>query len=267
VLGEEPARDIVTDVRERSGEPPQELTVGTLNLWGRWAEWPKRLETLRRTYPSPGPDVLMLQEVRHDAFGDQAEEVAAALGYDHCITVEGHRADDGSEGLAMLSRRALVGAHAEPLPASDPARRVLVARVDLTDETVTLVCGHTVAVPEVARRAQVSALLFGRPDDPLALGADLNETPEVLSADIEEAGLRDCLSVDGPPTWPMCKATFGAAWENQLRRAPHFSLRRRRLDYLLCRGMIPVAAEVDELGANGDHASDHALVWARFRVG
>ncbi len=243
----------------------EELTVGTLNVWGRWADWPRRLETLRAAYPSPGPDVLMLQEVRDDAAGDQAAEIAAALGYSDRITVEGHRGDDGGEGLAILSRRPLEGAHAEHLPASDPVRRVLVARVAIADEMVTLVCGHTVAVPEAARRAQVAALLC-RTDVPLILGADLNEPPDALRADIAEAGLRDCLPPDAPPTWPMCKVTFGAAWENQLRRAPHFSLRRRRLDYLLCRGVVPLDARVDELSADGRYASDHALVWARFRL-
>lgn len=248
---------------ERSPESPRELTVGTLNIWGRWADWSRRLQTLSRTYPSPGPDVLMLQEVRHDASGDQAEEIARALGYPHCVTVEGHRRDDGAEGLAMLSRFALDAAHAEPLPASDPARRVLVAHVPLGGAVVALVCGHTVAVPEPARRSQIDALL-GRRDERVILGADLNDTPDALAGSIAAAGLRDALREDLTPTWPMCRVTFGKAWESQLLRAPDFSLAPRRLDYLLSRGVVALSAQVDQLHDGEQYASDHALVWGRF---
>jgi hypothetical protein len=75
----------------------------------------------------------MLHEVRHDRGSDQGEEIAHALGYPHCVTVEGHRGDDGAEGLAVLARVGLDGAHAEALPPpSDPPRRVLVAQYGWT---------------------------------------------------------------------------------------------------------------------------------------
>jgi len=243
---------------------PAEISVGTLNIWGRWADWPRRLEVLRTTFPQPGPDVLMLQEVRHDAIGDQAQEVADALGYPDCLTVEGHRADDGGEGLAILSRIALDGAHAEDLPVSDPRRRIIVTRAPTTGGDVTLICAHAVAVPEPERRAQVEALLARR-DSPLVMGADLNDVPGAVADALAEAGLRDPLAGDPTPTWPTCEATFGAAWRSQLRRAPHFSLEPRRLDYLITRGVDVLHTEVDRLADGPDHASDHALVWGRFR--
>lgn len=246
---------------------PSELTVGTLNLWGRWADWPARLEALRRSFPRPGPDVLLLQEVRHDAAGHQAEEVALALDYPESVTVEGHWADDGSEGLAMLSRVALEGAHAETLPLSDPARRVLVAAVACTVGPVTVVCGHTVAVPEEVRRHQVRALL-ARIGSPLVVGADLNDTPEAVAPLLRDAGLHDALDGDPSPTWPMNELTFGEAWRTMVGRAPQFSLERRRLDYLLSRGLEVADAGVEELQPpGGPHASDHALVWARYLSG
>jgi endonuclease/exonuclease/phosphatase family metal-dependent hydrolase len=243
--------------------PPGEVSVGTLNVWGRWADWPRRLEVLQQTFPVAGPDVLMLQEVRHDALGDQAQEIADALGYPHCLTVEGHRADDGSEGLAMLARVELFDVHTEDLPASDPSRRALVARVRLAHTTVTLMCAHTVAVPEAERRAQVEALL-ARPEDPLILGADLNDVPQSLAGAFDLAGLRDVLAEDDTPTWPTDEATFGAAWQTQLKEVPHFSLQARRLDYLLTRGVEVLHTEIDPLALGDEHASDHALVWGRF---
>jgi endonuclease/exonuclease/phosphatase family metal-dependent hydrolase len=246
---------------------PSELTIGTLNLWGRWADWPARLEALCRCFPSPAPDVLLLQEVRHDAAGHQAEEVALALDYPESVTVDGHREDDGSEGLAMLSRVPLEGAHAETLPMSDPPRRVLVASVSCASGPVTLVCGHTVAVPEDVRREQVRALL-ARGGAPLVVGADLNDTPDAVAPLLRDAGLQDALDGNPVATWPMNEQTFGAAWQAVLGRAPQFSLARRRLDYLLSRGLEVAGAGVEELHPpGGPHASDHALVWARYISG
>jgi endonuclease/exonuclease/phosphatase family metal-dependent hydrolase len=244
-----------------------ELTVGTLNLWGRWADWPARLEALRRTFPQPGPDVLLLQEVRHDAAGHQAEEVALALGYPESVTVDGHWADDGSEGLAMLARVPLDGARAETMPVSDPPRRVLVAGVRCAGASVTVVCGHTVPVPEEVRREQVRALL-SRSDAPLVLGADLNDTPDAVAPLLDDAGLDDALDGNEVPTWPMNELTFGEAWRSVIGHAPQFSLQPRRLDYLLSRGLRVAASGVEELQApGGPHASDHAMVWARYTHG
>ena len=241
------------------------VRVGTLNLWGRWADWPGRLAALEAAWPEPGPDVLLLQEVRCDGLGDQADEVADALGYPERASVEGHRTDDGHEGIAMLSRVPLRDVHDELLPTSEPARRLLLARVDVDGIEVTVACGHTVAVPEDVRAEQVRALLTRR-EDPLVLGADLNDVPGVVAPLLAEAGLHDALDGDRSVTWPMCAPTFGEAWRSQIGRAPHFSLEQRRLDYVLTRGMEVVEAGVEPLrGEDGTYASDHALVWAAAR--
>lgn len=238
------------------------LTVGTLNLWGRWADWPGRLAALEASWPAPGPDVLLLQEVRCDGLGDQADEVADALGYEHRVSVEGHRTDDGREGIAVISRVPLLDHTTELLPTSEPARRLLLVRVEVDGEPVTLACGHTVAVPEDVRAEQVRALL-ARGEDPLVLGADLNDVPAKVGPLIDAAGLQDALGRDEVVTWPMCTQTFGEAWRSQIGRAPHFSLEQRRLDYLLTRGMEVLDAGVEPLRADdGTYASDHALVWA-----
>jgi len=241
------------------------VRVGTLNLWGRWADWPGRLAALEAAWPSPGPDVLLLQEVRCDGLGDQADEVADALGYPERVSVEGHRTDDGREGIAMLSRVPLADVHDELLPTSEPARRIVLARTEVDGVMVTIGCGHTVAVPEDVRAEQVRALL-ARTEDPLVLGADLNDVPGVVAPLLAQAGLADALDGDTVPTWPMCAPTFGEAWRSQIGRAPHFSLEQRRLDYVLVRGMEVVGAGVEPLrGDDGTYASDHALVWAEAR--
>ena len=240
------------------------LSVGTLNVWGRWADWPERLAVLHTTWPHPGPDVLMLQEVICDDHGDQAEEVAAALGYPEWFSIEGHRVQDAREGVAILSRRPLHDAREEELPVSEPSRRVLLAEVDVDGGPVTVACGHTVASPEHVRLEQVHALL-ALGEDPLVLGADLNETPATVAPLLDALGLTDALRGNPAPTWPMCHLTFGAAWEAQLGRAPHFSLERRRLDYLLTRGLHVGDSAIHDLRTDdGRHASDHALVTAEL---
>jgi endonuclease/exonuclease/phosphatase family metal-dependent hydrolase len=233
------------------------MVLGTLNVWGRWADWPARRMSLRAAWPDPGPDVILLQEVRADAHGHQAEEIAELLGYPFVFAVPVHEDEHGSEGLAILARRPLHRRRTEHMPTSMPARLVLLADVELGAIALTVACAHTVAVPDDVRAGQVDVLLT-RAEAPLVLGADLNDTPDVIGPLARRAGLVDALEGDATPTWPLCHVTFGEAWRSQLGRAPHFSLAPRRLDYLLCRGVDVISAGVDPLG----QASDHALVWA-----
>jgi endonuclease/exonuclease/phosphatase family metal-dependent hydrolase len=233
------------------------IVVGTLNVWGRWADWPARRRSLRAAWPDPGPDVLLLQEVRRDEHGHQAEEIADLLGYPCVFAVAAHEDDHGAEGLAILARRPLHRRRTDHMPTSMPARLVLLAEVEVGAGAVTVACAHTIAVPDDVRAGQVDTLL-ARDEDPLVLGADLNDTPDAIGPLARRAGLIDALKGDTTPTWPLCHVTFGEAWRSQLGRAPHFSLAPRRLDYLFCRGMDVRAAGVDPL----ELASDHALVWA-----
>lgn len=242
--------------------PPSVLHVASLNLWGRWADWRARCAVLVEHWPDPAPDVVMLQEVVCDSEGDQAEELGRALGYGHVEQAEGHRHGDGREGLAVLSRLPLHQPRAADLPASEPGRRVLMTMVETSDGPVHLACAHTVAVPDDIRMRQILEILRLR-EEPLVIGADLNETPAIITPLLRDPGLVDCLAAVEDPTWPMCAATFGAAWEALQGRAPHFSLTPRRLDYLLTRSMRPLAAGVHPLeDGRGRFASDHALVWA-----
>ena len=114
---------------------------------------------------------------------------------------------------------------------------------------------------------QVRALL-ARHGEPLVLGADLNDTPDAVAPLLRDAGLLDALDGDQVVTWPMNELTFGEAWRSMVGHAPQFSLEPRRLDYLLSRGLEVAEAGVEELQPDGGpHASDHAMVWARYTVG
>ena len=113
----------------------------------------------------------------------------------------------------------------------------------------------------------------GQPTERIVAGPGIVAIYETL-ASLEGRAIRertdkeiwtDALDGDPVATWPMNEQTFGTAWRSVLGHAPQFSLERRRLDYLLSRGLEVLEAGVDELQADGGpHASDHALVWARY---
>lgn len=238
------------------------LRVATLNVWGRFADWPSRQQVLRDEWRAVDADVLLLQEVCRDEWGDQAAQIADCLDYSVVVATDGHQIPGGSEGLAVLSRLHVDGAVGEELPPSDPPRRALMTTLQWRGARLTLVCGHTVAVPDDIRSRQVDALL-SRPEDPLIIGADLNAPPTELDGALARNRLADALGTETTPTWPVCDVTFGDAWTSQFGRAPHFSLTPRRLDYLLTRGLDIIGSGVHVLGSRDrGFASDHAVVWA-----
>lgn len=240
------------------------VRIATLNVWGRFHDWPARLEILERHWGAVDADVLLLQEACRDDAGDQAAEVAARLGYPHLESTEGHDFEGGSEGVAILSRHPLADVREEALPPSDPPRRALMASIAVGDATVTLVCGHTVAVPESVRGAQIAALL-SRHERPVVIGGDLNATPDEVEVALERVELEDSLSRNGSPTWPLCEATFGDAWSRHFGQLPHFALHPKRIDYLLSRGLHVVRSEAVALGSHASgFASDHAAVFADY---
>ncbi len=241
---------------------PSGVRVATLNVWGRFARWPDRLEALERHWAPVDADIVLLQEVCSDADGDQARDVAQRLDYPHVLWTEGHQVLGGSEGLAILSRQPLSDVRVDELPASEPTRRMLSAQLAATGGSIRVICAHTVAIPEETRLRQVAAVL-AQSGDRLVIGGDLNGPPEEILPLTAAAQLDDCLDGASTPTWPVCDITFGDSWTSEFGRAPHFSLHPRRLDYVLTRGLGVTRAGVQVLGdADGHYASDHAAVWA-----
>jgi len=59
------------------------LRVVTWNIWWRFGPWEQRQPAIIATLKDLNPDFIALQEVWSDADGDQAQTLAAALGYHH----------------------------------------------------------------------------------------------------------------------------------------------------------------------------------------
>jgi endonuclease/exonuclease/phosphatase family metal-dependent hydrolase len=246
------------------------LRVATLNLWGRFGDWPRRLETLRATWPAVDADVLLLQEVWTSPARDQVAQTAAALGYPHAVrglAVPEAPGGRDVETVAILSRLPLRDAAVTVLPHSDPLRSRVAATVEHPRSALRAACGHTVFTPPALCHAQVGALVDLQ-GSPAVVGGDLNAPDDVVLPLAARHGLVDSLTGDVVPTWPVDREAFRRGWIERVGAEPTFSLTPRRLDYVLCRGALAVAAGVDPLcdPRTGVPASDHAAVWADLRL-
>jgi endonuclease/exonuclease/phosphatase family metal-dependent hydrolase len=242
------------------------LRVATLNLWGRFADWPRRRALLCRQLPALDVDVYLLQEVVcGDGRGDQLRELAAALGYEWTARViaESRPHETEDEGVAMLSRLPLHSTAVWPLPPSHPPRHRLEASIDWQQTSLRLITLHAAVSENEGRDGQVAALA-GLPADPLIIGSDLN-APAALVRKLVGKTFGDSLCWDDRPTWPVDADEFVRAWEQKLGEGPEGEPKPCRLDYLLYRGVRVVASGTAALGDADRSASDHRLVWADVR--
>jgi endonuclease/exonuclease/phosphatase family metal-dependent hydrolase len=239
------------------------LRVATLNLWGRFADWPRRRALLREQLPALGIDVYLLQEVVcGDGRGDQLEEFAELLGYEWTarVVAENRPHETEDEGVAVVSRLPLHSTAVWPLPPSHPPRHRLEASIDWAGRPLRLITLHAAVSEDEGRDDQIAALAALRAD-PLVLGSDLNAPPSLVRP-LLGAELADTLDWEEHPTWPVDADEFVRAWEEKLGEKPSGHPEPRRLDYLLYRGV-----EIAASGTVATRASDHYLVWADIAAG
>jgi endonuclease/exonuclease/phosphatase family metal-dependent hydrolase len=258
------------------------LRVVTMNIWNRQGPWDRRLPLLRSGLAALEPDVVGLQEVlRLEGSGDQAEEVASALGH-HVAYGAAMRIMDGPLvfGNAVLSRWPIVESQVIPLPVGEATqgRSVLFALIDtprgslpvyVTHLTWELHLGH---VRERQVRALDDAVRQTRPAAslPALLLGDFNAEPD----SDEIRFLRGLTSLGGKSTyWADCFALAGEGRGHTYSQANDYArvLREpsRRIDYIFVRGPDkqgrgePLGARVvlDE-PSGGDWPSDHFGVLA-----
>jgi endonuclease/exonuclease/phosphatase family metal-dependent hydrolase len=242
------------------------LRVASLNLWGRFGHWPKRLRILAALWPRIDADVLLAQELWSDEGGDQLLDLASELGYEHRARVEAPHEKHGNEGVAVLASRPLGEIEARLLPRSEPLRFLLGASIDHEGHELRLLTSHTVFAPAELTEAQV-AVALDYDAERLVLGGDLNMTPEGVAEHAADHGLHDDLAEAGP-SWPVSEAEFRGAWSERIGHEPAFPIVSRRLDYMLSRGLECRASGIVALGdEQRGHASDHALVWADYGPG
>lgn len=239
------------------------LRVATLNLWGWFADWPRRLELLAAHLPPVNADVYLLQEVVcGQGRPDQLREVAGLLGFHSTarVVAESRPHESEHEGVAIVSRLPVRDVAVWPLPPSDPPRHLLEATIDWEATTLRLVTLHAAVSPPDQRDKQIADLGF-LDDAVLLVGADLNASPQTVRRILGDV-FHDSLDWDPAPTWPVDEAKFVSAWEEKLGEPPAGDPEPRRLDYLLARGLHVENSGSLTLGEPEHLASDHKLVWA-----
>lgn len=243
------------------------MRVGSLNLWGRFADWPRRLELLKDNLQAENLDVLFLQEACRDELGEQALEVAERLSFEFSLCAYAELREGVEEGVAILSRSPLVAAETHALGQSMPPRVMAAASIEAGEDKVRLATAHAVVRPAEVVRNQTKELLLSQKDHAqLVCGCDLNARPEEVSDIFAIAGVSDDLAEHSGITWPMSEELFRSAWAERFGAPPDFVAEPRRIDFILSRGLVCTHSEIKILGEAAQLASDHALVLASYKA-
>jgi endonuclease/exonuclease/phosphatase family metal-dependent hydrolase len=256
----------------------------TFNIWNYQRDWPRRRELIVRLIDAHRPDVVALQETRHDPRYEsgrgQGEQLAALLGY-RLTTAVAHvflpfpRVD---EGLSILTARPPLRVMQRRLTRIPLARRV--ADPELRGDGNQRIClGVAVrsgkgevclydthfslnARMRLVNAVEAAAFIHETAGDaPAVLMGDLNADP----GDPPLRYLRGELSVDG------ATADYLDCWTALHPGDPGYTDEtwrpRRRLDYVLARNFPapPVRAELVGADPVDDvYASDHMAVLVDF---
>ncbi len=240
------------------------LRVVTLNIWNRQGPWDERAKLIRKGLASLAPDLVGLQEVLRLAptnldgsappdergkVGNQAEELAAGLGY-YAVYGKAHDLGFGLDfGNGLLSRYPILEADVRPLPVeqADEKRAVLYALCDVPGGPVPVFVTHfswklhqsairqrqvLAVVDFVAEKAKVGATY-----PPILMG-DFNAEPDSH----EMRFLRGLATIDGRSVYfADCFAlagdgSRGATYARSNRYAARSHEPDRRIDYIYTRG-------------------------------
>jgi endonuclease/exonuclease/phosphatase family metal-dependent hydrolase len=256
----------------------------SLNVWNYQGEWPRRREMIADLIETYRPDVVALQETRHDPRYEggrgQGEQIADLLGY-HLTTSVAHvylpfpRVD---EGLSLLTREPPLRVlerrltHARLLTRmvnstfrGDGNQRICLGVAVQRDERAVHVFDTHFSLNPAARlrNAIETMLLIREASDgaPAVLMGDLNADP----GDPPMRYLCGQLAIEGT------SGDFIDCWTAVHPDEPGYTDEswnpRRRIDYVLARNLVsrPVRAEL--LGREpegGVYMSDHLAVLVEF---
>lgn len=247
--------------------PQHELSLVTLNLYHDKAQWPKRLPMIVAELKRLQPDAIALQEVlQHESLPNQAQTIAAALGYRY-VFVSTDPADQARRyGNAILTRHPILAQDWKKLEPLDDSRTAMHLRISIEGRLVNLYDTHLHWTDEggAIRRQQVAGLLdfiaVTRDGAPSVVMGDFNaETaaPELqaLSKDFVEA-----YAVLHPQakTDPKTRSTLNLAY---------FAPKHIDQVFLQRDAFDPIEARIilDQADAEGVWPSDHYGVHVRLR--
>lgn len=239
------------------------VRFATLNLWGHFADWPRRRALLAERLPELDVDLYFFQEVvSGGSGGDQLAELADALGHEWTarVVADVRRHEGEEEGVAILSRVPLLATAVRPLAPCHPPRQGLEATIEWNGRPIRVMTLHASVSVRDARDEQIGELAH-LDASPLVIGSDLNAPPAVTRPLLRDAFV-DTLGWDETATWPVDAGEFVAAWREKLGASPDGDPEPRRLDYLLVRDLRLETSGTLALANEEGSASDHHLVWA-----
>nr|WP_257644224.1 endonuclease/exonuclease/phosphatase family protein [Luteimonas salinisoli] len=250
-----------------SGPRQQPDTAGfvvvTLNLYHDRDDWPKRRPLVIEGLRALQPDAIALQEVlQHGTLRNQAEDIAAALGYEAHFVSTDPEGETRRYGNAILVRHPILARGGVVLQSLQDSRTLAHLRVDVAGIAVDLYDTHLHHTPEGAalreeQLAQALAHIEARDDGaPMVLAGDFNA------------------EVSAPELAPLAGGfvdAFGslhAGADAVTTLNPHyFGADRRRIDHVFVRGFEVLEARrvLDAPDAAGTWPSDHFGILARLR--
>jgi len=263
------------------------LKVVTLNLWGEQPPLERRMQLAVEGLRALAPDVIGLQEVRQvpATVPNQAETLAAALGMS-CYFEPATPWGGGEEGLAILSRHAIVARRVHELPHAVPTERRLVLGV-----TVETAVGR---VDVWTTHLNYRLTDGGKREDQIValdehIAAAPSELPKILCGDFNATPDSDEIRfLCGLHTSAGRRTFWQDAWERRHGRADGFTWARanpytarlrwlerdRRLDYIFVspmkrdgRGVVHDCRIVlDRAAADGALPSDHYALYAEVQL-
>lgn len=233
------------------------LMTMNVNLYEeKHGPWPRRRRVIEEAARAADVDLLALQAVRRhkDVEGglDQGTQLADSLGLEHRLFRPAYRRDDGSEdGVALLSKRPLVGFEARELSTregtEDPWPRVVLRTQVSASITISVVNAHLSWVPEQNEDNAVELVAFlEEHEGPTLVVGDFNATPDAPSL----RRLRDAGYLD---VWRRLRpGDSGFTFESH---APD-----KRIDYVLV--TVDLASRLEQIhvvagGEDGSRGSDH----------
>jgi endonuclease/exonuclease/phosphatase family metal-dependent hydrolase len=214
------------------------LTVATLNIWHDSGPWPLRRGLILEELERLEPDLVGLQEVLCHADGrQQADELAAPLGYEVAYAGASRRPDGAVLGNALLSRLPVRRRAMVPLPPDGvEPRSLLCALVDTPEGELPVFVTHLAWEHQLGavRARQVRAVLAAVEQFvascpaalPCLLMGDFNTAPGADELRPLDRGWVDawCVAGDGPGVTFDPENDYAQAWEEPPQRLDYVFL-------------------------------------------
>lgn len=248
------------------GKQAAAFGVVTFNLYHDKADWPRRRALIVAELRRLDPDVIVLQEVlQHETLRNQADDLAAALGYSAYFVSIDPADRTRRYGNAILTRHRVLASDWMALRPLEDSRTAGWVRIDLGGRPLDVYVTHPNYQADAAGQRMRTRQLA---DLQAFIARTAGDAPSVVAGDFN--------TVSGQPELATLEAGFDNAWDALHGRDdprptlnPHyFPDDARRIDHVyLQRGaLIPLEARIvlDREGAPGVWPSDHFGMYVRF---